>query len=234
MRRVLLVEDEVNLSKLIKLNLELEGYEVDHAANGATALANIDEAHYDIVLLDLMLPKVSGMEVLAAIRLKNEQLPVIIVSAKDTSTDRINGLKHGADDYLTKPFEIEELVLRLKKLLDRSVLQSQAAPETIQTELYKFGSNSINFKTFIATNASKSFELSQKEYLILKYLISKKNEVVSRQELLKAVWGYDVYPTTRTIDNFISTLRKYFESDIKEPKYLKSVRGVGYRFVEEM
>lgn len=225
MKRVLLIEDEKSLRLLIKMNLELEGYEVDQAQNGKEALRMFENAYYDIAVLDLMLPKVSGIKVLEAIRVKNTTLPIIITSAKDTSSDRINGLKHGADDYLTKPFEIEELILRMQKLIDRT-----QAPVTAELETVNFGNNWINFKTQMAFNGEEEFELSIKECLIMKYLISKKNEVVSRQDILKNVWGYDVFPTTRTVDNFISVLRKYFEKEIKSPQHIKSVRGVGYKF----
>lgn len=228
-KRVLLIEDEKSLRMLIKMNLELEGYEVDQAQNGKEALRKFENAYYDIAVLDLMLPKVSGINVLKSIRLKNSQLPIIITSAKDTSSDRITGLKHGADDYLIKPFEIEELILRMQNLINRAQVSTE---ESVTLDAYNFGPNSINFKTQMAKNAEMEFELSQKETLIMKYLITNRNAVVSRQDILKNVWGYDVFPTTRTIDNFISTLRKYFEADLKDPKYIKSVRGVGYKFVE--
>lgn len=228
MNRILLIEDEANLRNLVKLNLELEGYEVTTAENGKVALDKLQEAHYDLVILDLMLPKVSGMDVLTKLRLENTTVPLIITSAKDTSTDRIAGLKNGADDYLTKPFEIEELLLRIHKLLERSQLQT---PPT-ELESYSFGPNHINFKEYIASNAQTKFELKPKEIQLMKFLISKKNEVVSRQEILKNVWGYDVYPSTRTVDNFIATLRKYFEEDVKNPTFIKSIRGIGYKFVE--
>ena len=227
--RVLLVEDEANLAKVIKMNLELEGYEVDHSSDGTNALDRLNQGYYDIVVLDLMLPKLSGMDVLAAMRLQNTETPVIIVSAKDTSTDRITGLKMGADDYLNKPFEIEELIIRMQKLLGRSQT-TQAARSNV--DMVKFGKNSIDYKTYLAHNGEKEIQLSKKEFMIMKLLISKKNEVVSRQEILKNVWGYDVFPTTRTIDNFISALRKYFEVDIKDPQHIKSIRGVGYKFIE--
>lgn len=227
--RVLLVEDETSLRKLVSLNLSMEGYEVETAENGKIALAKLEEAYYDIMILDLMLPKVSGLDVLTTLRLTNTKLPVIITSAKDSSSDRIQGLKEGADDYLVKPFEIEELVIRIQKLLERS--QNQTA--TIIPESYTFGINEINFETFVAQTAQGKIELKQKELLILKFLIAKKNQVVSRQDILRKVWGYDVYPSTRTIDNFISNLRKHFEEDIKHPKYIISVRGIGYKFVND-
>ncbi len=225
---VLIVEDEATLRQLVQMNLDLEGYTTDVAMDGAEALDKISNAHYDIVILDLMLPKLSGMDVLSRIRLQHADLPVIITSAKDTSSDRIKGLKEGADDYLVKPFEMEELLIRIQKLLSR--IQPQVAAEI---EEYQFGKNGINFSTFIAYNERESFELSPKECLIMKFLISKKGQVVSRHDLLKNVWGYDVFPSTRTIDNFISSLRKRFETDIKNPSHIISVRGVGYKFMDD-
>ena len=226
MSKVLIIEDEPNLRNLLALNLDLEGYTTDIAKDGAEAISKLESAHYDIIILDLMLPKISGMDVLTKLRISNSTLPVIITSAKDTSSDRIEGLKKGADDYLVKPFEIEELLIRMQKLLVRSKVSS--AP---LMEVYTFGKNKINFKAFVANNEQESFELSPKECMIMKFLISKEGEVVSRQDLLKNVWGYDVFPSTRTIDNFISNLRKRFEDDIKNPQYIISVRGIGYKFV---
>ena len=226
-KRILLVEDEKNLQVIIKLNLELEGWEVEVASDGKKALDKIQSAWYDLMVLDLMLPELSGMEVLDTVRLKNSDLPIIIISAKDTSTDRIEGLKSGADDYLNKPFEMEELSLRISKLLERS-----APVQREDLASYSFGNNKINFKTQMAQNADGEFQLSLKECLIMKCLIAREGEVVSRQELLKQVWGYDVYPTTRTVDNFVSALRKYFESNIKSPQHIISIRGIGYKFVK--
>ena len=226
MRRILLVEDEDSLRKVIKLNLELENYEVVAVPDGLQAVDKVEKEHFDLIILDLMIPHLSGIDVLKSTRLKYDNLPVIITSAKDTSSDRILGLKTGADDYLTKPFEIEELLLRIQKLLQRHASVS----EENDMSYYEFGSSSINFKTFEASRDGNNFMLSQKEVLILKFLIAHKNEVVSRQEILKAVWGYDVFPSTRTIDNFIASLRKHFETDPKSPKHILSVHGVGYKF----
>ena len=228
-KRILLVEDELSLSKLIKLNLEIKGYDVTLATNGRKALQLMDEAYFDLVILDLMLPLLNGLDVLTAIRVTNSEIPVIITSAKDTSSDRIEGLKQGADDYLIKPFEIEELYLRIQKLLERSAALSK---KPLTTDTYAFGHNSINFKTYQGSHRGNTFELKQKEFLIIKYLINKKNEVVSRHDILRNVWGYDVFPSTRTIDNFITTLRKHFEDDPKSPKYIRSVRGIGYKFID--
>jgi len=224
--RVLIVEDEKSIREVLKLNLELENYEVDIAEDGQKAIDAIEDAYYDIIVLDLMLPKLNGMDVLEKIRLKNISTPVIIVSAKDTSSDRIKGLKTGADDYITKPFEFEELLLRIQKLLKRSVSTSSE----IELNEFNFGHNSINFKSFQGTHHQKTFTLSQKEVQIMRFLISRKNEVVSRQDILKSVWDYDVYPSTRTIDNFIAALRKTFEENPKSPQYILSIRGIGYKF----
>lgn len=228
MIRILLIEDEANLRKLVKLNLKLEGYEVTVATNGREAIVKFDEAHFDLIILDLMLPLLNGIDVLDAIRIKNSSIPIIITSAKDTSSDRITGLKAGADDYLIKPFEIEELILRIQKLIERSQ-NLESSPSASE---YSFGDNHINFLTFEAKHNVNLQTLKQKEVLILKYLISKKNQVVSRQDILRNVWGYDVFPSTRTIDNFITGLRKFFEEDPRQPQYIISVRGVGYKFVD--
>lgn len=225
--RILLVEDEKSLREVISLNLELEEWEVVSVDNGKDAIEKAVSEHYDIIILDLMIPKVNGLEVLKTIRIKNHNTPVIIISAKGTSTDRIKGLKLGADDYLSKPFEIEELIIRINKLTDRL----QLTTESSIPDQFTFGKNTIDFKSYMAQAGTAQYELSPKETQILKLLITNKNEVVSRQEILRSVWGYDIFPSTRTIDNFIASLRKYFEEDPKNPLYIKSVRGVGYKFV---
>ena len=154
------------------------------------------------------------------------EVPVIFLTAKDTSLDRITGLKKGADDYLTKPFNLEELLLRVQNLLRRTAKDPENTPET-----YQFGANIINFLTYEAQGQQGSFSLTKKEAMLLKLLIDRRHEVVSRQQILQSVWGYDVYPSTRTIDNFILSFRKYFEEDPRNPHYFLSVRGVGYKFV---
>lgn len=224
--RLLLVEDEKSLRDIIKLNLELENWEVIVAINGEEALNKIDSEYFDIVVLDLMIPKINGIDVLKSFRIKNPDIPVIIISAKSTSSDRIKGLKVGADDYLAKPFDIEELLIRINKLIDRNTPQSENKP----THSYTFGPNAIDFKAFTAVRNGQTIELKPKEMQILQLLIQNKNIVVSRKEILKSVWGYDVFPSTRTIDNFIASLRKHFEEDPKNPEYIKSIRGIGYKF----
>jgi two-component system alkaline phosphatase synthesis response regulator PhoP len=225
--RILLVEDEENISKLIKLNLEMEGYEVVASGNGKEALRMVEQQHFDLLVLDIMLPEVSGYQICEKVRLANSEVGIIIISAKDASADRIKGLKLGADDYLSKPFNLEELLLRIDKVL--SLRNKKEDPATVDE--YSFGKNHVNFSTYMAQGNLGEFRLTRKEVLLLKMLVERVGEVVSRQQILQNVWGYDVYPSTRTIDNFILNFRKYFEENPKEPKFFESVRGVGYRFV---
>ncbi|MBK7805504.1 MAG: response regulator transcription factor [Saprospiraceae bacterium] len=223
--RILLVEDEEQLRKIIKMNLEMEGFEVIATDNGRIALELTDQQHFDLMILDVMLPEVNGFQICEQVRLRNAKVGIIIVSAKDTSLDRITGLKLGADDYLTKPFNLEELLLRVHNLLKRSTEEGAK-----DMEQYEWGGNKINFVTYQSHGVAGDFQLTKKEILLLKLLIERQNEVVSRQQILQTVWGYDVYPSTRTIDNFILSFRKYFEKDPREPIYFHSVRGVGYKF----
>jgi two-component system, OmpR family, alkaline phosphatase synthesis response regulator PhoP len=224
--RILLVEDEESIRDAVKLNLELEGYEVVSTGNGRKALDYIDSQHFDLLLLDVMLPDVDGFTITEQVRLSNPDVPILILTAKDMAQDRVTGLKKGADDYLTKPFNLEELLLRVNILLRRSKRVRGEAPE-----LYEFGDNTVNFGTFEAkTWRGEPLVLTKKEAMLLKLLVERKDEVVSRNQILQAVWGYDVFPSTRTIDNFILAFRKYFEKDPKTPRYFHSMRGVGYKF----
>jgi two-component system alkaline phosphatase synthesis response regulator PhoP len=227
---ILLVEDEENLLEALKLNLELEGYEVTCANNGALALKKVEEEYYDLILLDVMLPEVDGFDVCENIRLNNIDTPILMLSARSGSADRVAGLKRGADDYLTKPFNLEELLLRVDKLIDKN---RRLQEKTTLGDVYTFGGNSIDFKAQTATNTKgELISLSKKEIMLLKLMIEYRNEVVSREKILQAVWGYQVFPTTRTIDNFILNFRKYFETDPREPRHFHSVRGVGYKFAD--
>jgi len=224
--RILLVEDEENIRDVVKLNLEMEDFEVITSGNGKEALKIIGEQHFDLLILDVMLPDVNGFQICEQVRLSNMDVPIIFLTAKDTSTDRITGLKKGADDYLTKPFHLEELLLRVNNLIKRSSKSPENTPE-----VYTFGKNKINFITFEAKTEKDEFNLTKKEVKLLKLLIDRKNEVVSRQQILQSVWGYDVYPSTRTIDNFILSFRKYFEENPRKPEHFLSIRGVGYKFI---
>ena len=225
---VLIVEDEENLLNTLKLNLELEGYEVTTATTGVIALKKIEAEYFDLVLLDIMLPEVDGFDVCETIRLKNIETPILMLSARSSSSDRVSGLRRGADDYMTKPFNLEELLIRVEKLIEKN---RKLQEKTSVGEQFSFGKNKIDFKAQTATNAKgELISLSKKEIMLLKLMIEYKNEVVSREKILQAVWGYQVFPTTRTIDNFILNFRKYFEEDPKEPLHFHSVRGVGYKF----
>lgn len=225
--RILLVEDEESIRDVVRLNLELEGYEVIIAGNGRLAMELFGAQHFDLLLLDVMLPEMDGFTIAEQVRLTNMEVPILMLTAKDQAQDRITGLKKGADDYLTKPFNLEELLLRVHNLLRRSQRVRGEGTET-----FEFGGNIINFENYEAvTFRQEAITLTKKEAMLLKLLIERRNEVVSRHQILQAVWGYDVFPSTRTIDNFILAFRKYFEKDPKEPVYFHSIRGVGYKFV---
>jgi two-component system alkaline phosphatase synthesis response regulator PhoP len=226
--RILLVEDEESIRDLIKLNLEIEDYEVVCLDNGKEVVKTYHQEHFDLILLDVMLPEVDGFQVCEQIRLIDIHIPILMLTAKDAQSDKLTGLKKGADDYLTKPFNLEELLLRIEKLIRRANPKEKEKIESVN-----FGENYVNFVTYEAKGNKGEFTLTKKEAMLLKLLIDRKNEVVSRQQILQSVWGYDVYPSTRTIDNFILSFRKYFEKDPKDPQFFLSVRGVGYKFINQ-
>ncbi len=227
---ILLVDDEENLHEALKLNLEMEGYEITSAYDGSEALKAIANEYFDLIVLDVMLPEVDGISVAETVRVNNLDTPILMLSAKNTSADRVLGLKKGADDYLTKPFNLEELLLRVEKLISKN--KKLQVKESIG-DTYSFGNNTIDFKAQDAiTHNGLRIELSKKESMLLKLLIENKGDVTTREKILQVVWGYNVYPTTRTIDNFILNFRKYFEEDSRNPKYFHSVRGVGYKYVD--
>ena len=230
LKNILLVEDEEHLSKTIQLNLELEGYAVVPANNGIEALKEFRKGNFDLILLDVMLPEMNGFDVCEQIRKENSRVPVLFLTAKGSSEDRIQGLKLGADDYLTKPFNLEELLLRVRILLRRS---NPIAIQEKSIEKYSFGGNEINFVTYniIGVGGQKT-EITKREIALLKLLIERKGEVVSREEILDAVWGKEAFPSSRTIDNYILAFRKYFEKNQKEPLHFHSIRGVGYKFTD--
>ncbi len=225
---ILLVEDEESMRATLQLNLQLEGYLVTTADNGPDVLRLVKNEYFDLIILDIMLPGMDGLMVCEAIRTQNNDVPILFLSARNTGADRVEGLKKGGDDYLTKPFNLEELLLRVEKLIVKN--KRIHAPEVVQ-DVYHFGKCKIDFAAHecIDVHGNRQ-ELSKKETALLKLLISHKNEVVSRDHILQVVWGYNVYPTTRTIDNFILNFRKYFETDTKHPRHFHSVRGVGYKF----
>ena len=225
---ILLVEDEENLHETLKLNLEMEGYEVTSAYDGAVALKKISNEFFHLIIMDIMLPELDGIAVTEAVRVANNEVPILMLSAKNASSDRVMGLKKGADDYLTKPFNLEELILRVAKLIQKNAQQINASP---QMDSYQFKGHTIDFNASEVLLASgQKITLTKRELLLLKLLIEQKNTVVTREKILQLVWGYQVFPNTRTIDNFILNFRKYFEIDPKHPKHFISMRGVGYKF----
>jgi two-component system alkaline phosphatase synthesis response regulator PhoP len=226
--RILLVEDEEHLAESISFNLDMEGYEVKAFDNGVQAIKAFKGEKFNLVILDVMLPEMDGYAVCEAIRLHNSSVPILFLSAKNTSEDKIMGLKRGADDYMTKPFNLEEFLLRVQALVKRglSVHEREKLKET-----FRFGNCEVNFVTHEVTDKNgNKIKLSKKELQLLRLLIERRNEVVSREQILETVWGYDIYPSTRTVDNFILAFRKYFEEDPKNPRYFFSIRGVGYKF----
>ena len=222
---ILLVEDEKNLLSTIRLNLELEGYEVIALMNAEEAWQKFKVMPFSLIILDVTLPGMNGYELCENIRKTDKKTPILFLTSRSSTEDRISGLKLGADDYLGKPFHLEELLLRVKSLLKRLPNEGE--------EEYHFGNCSINFKTYeVVTKDGEKKELSKREIDLLKLLVERKNEVIPRELVLKEVWGYDSIPSTRTIDNHIVTFRKYFENDPKSPLHFHSIRGVGYKFTE--
>lgn len=222
--KIILVEDEQSIAEAIQLNLELDLYDVTHINHGKKAIENIQLlANADLIILDVMLPEVNGIDICKAVR-DISNVPILFLSAKGTSTDKIEGLKSGGTDYLGKPFDLEELLLRVKILLGRNT----SAPQ----EELTIGNKIIDFKTYIVTDkdGEKITELTKREIHLLQFFLSKEGEVISRDEILDKVWGIDQFPTARTIDNFILAFRKLFEENSKEPRYFHSIRGVGYKF----
>jgi len=226
-KRILLVEDETHLARGLKFNLEQEGYVTALAGDGQEALDLLAKEDFDLVILDLMLPKVGGMEVAKRIRKTNIRFPILMLSAKSTDEDREQGLEAGADDYMTKPFHLPELLLRVKGILRR--LEWYKEPVHDQ-EIFHFDDMWINFGAGRARGKDGEFFLTAKETMVMKLLVSNKGEVVAREELLERVWGYDPKTETRTVDNFIAKLRKYFEKNPQKPRRILTIREKGYMF----
>lgn len=227
MSKICLVEDERSLSDLIRMNLEMEGFEVDSYNNGKQAFnAAANMGQYQLVILDVMLPEVSGLDICKEIR-KYSSVPVLFLSAKGTTEDRIAGLKLGGNDYLSKPFDLEELLLRVNILSQRTGTANLSDKGKLI-----IGDQEVNFDTFEVTdiNSGVSIAISKKEIELLKLFSEKEGVVISRDEILDKIWGKDQFPTSRTIDNYILSFRKLFESDPKNPKYFHSIRAVGYKF----
>ncbi len=221
---ILVVEDEDHIADLLHLNLEMEDYEVVLSPTGLPSIDIVKSRKIDLVLMDVMLPDANGVDLCRQIKNIKSDLPVLMLSALGQSSDRIKGLKSGADDYLSKPFNLEELLLRIEKLILR---YGESSPTTFSSEM-TIGSASVDFSKMTLSTENNIHRLTQKEAALLKYMIEKKNTVISRQSILEEVWGYEQYPNTRTIDNFISNFRKLIEVDHNNPQCIKTIRGVGY------
>ena len=229
-KRILLVEDETHLARGLKFNLEKEGYEVVLSKNGVVALENLSDKNFDMIILDLMLPKMGGMEVTKKIRETNIRFPILILTAKSTDNDRAAGLEAGADDYLTKPFHLPELLLRVKGILRRGDWYKESV---YKQEVFHFSKMWIDFTTRKAKGSTGELFLTVREARLMKLLVFRKNEIISRDELLEKVWGYDPGTETRTLDNFVVRLRKYFEKNPQTPLHILTVREKGYQFIPE-
>lgn len=227
MIKILIVEDEPNMRLGLKDNLEFEGYEVDVAEDGETGLNKISENIYNLVLLDVMLPKMSGFDVCKKVRKKGSNTPIILLTAKGEEIDKVLGLELGADDYVTKPFSLRELLARIKAILRRSD-NSTNEQKPVDIEI---GRIVVNFSSYNAFDEGVPVQMSHKEFEILRYLYQNRNNIVSRDDLLTNIWCYDESPTTRTVDNFILKLRQKIEKDPNHPQIILTVHGVGYKLV---
>jgi DNA-binding response OmpR family regulator len=233
-QRLLLVEDEEAIAQGLAFNLERKGYEVDLAADGAQALELLAADGYDLVLLDLNLPEVDGFEVCQRLRQQRDFTPVLMLTARGQPDDVVYGLKLGADDYVTKPFDLAELLARIEGLLRRRAWSEEKEEEQEGEpvpERLEFGDHWVDFSTFEANTRQGVRQLSQKEIAVMRVFASRPGQVVARRELLAEVWELPNHPNTRVVDNVIVALRKAFEENAWRPRHIHSVRGVGYRFV---
>lgn len=230
MSRILIVEDEPNMRMGLRDNLEFEGYEVDFAEEGKTGLEKILGNNYNLILLDVMLPNMSGFDICKTARKRGVTTPIILLTAKGEEIDKVLGLELGADDYITKPFSLRELLARIKAVLRRGEVMPVRNSE--RTDLVHIGRIEVNFPSYNAFSDGEQVPFSHKEFEILKYLWERKNKTVSRDDLLKEIWGYGENPTTRTVDNFILKLRQKIEKDPNHPQIILTVHGIGYKLLD--
>ncbi|MGD0844060.1 MAG: response regulator transcription factor [Geobacteraceae bacterium] len=226
---ILLVEDEIHLARGICFNLEQDDYRVSHVESGEEALERMQYDRFALIILDIMLPGIDGFEVCEKIRTMDTRVPILILTARSAEGDRITGLEKGADDYLVKPFNLSEFLLRVRGMLRRSAWYR---PEPVE-EAYRFGDNEVFLLSYRARTAQGEIDLTDLEVKMLALFFQKEGETVTRKTLLERVWGYSLDTETRTLDNFIVRIRKYFEPDPANPVYFQTVRGVGYRFVRQ-
>lgn len=226
--RILVVEDDPGLADGIRENLELEGYRTEHAADGREALDRALDGDFDLIVLDVMLPSLDGFEICQRLREAGRDVPVLFLTAKGDPRDRIAGLEAGGDDYLSKPFHLQELLLRVAAIVRRRKWSETLAEAEAQLS---FAENEVDFRTYRGRSwDGREHDLTQKEAMILRALADREGEVVSREEILEKVWGYEVFPSSRTIDGFIVRLRKRFERKAEAPAHFHTLPGVGYRF----
>ena len=225
MTKVLVVEDDPGILRTVADNLRFEQYEVVTASDGETAYALHRKEQPDLVVLDLMLPRMSGLELCRRLRMEDVHVPVLMLTARGDEADRIRGLDMGGDDYVTKPFSVPELMARVRALLRRAT----AAPGV--PGVLAFGQSEVDFECYAARHDGHPVEMTRKEFALLRFLASRRNTVVTRDEILNKVWGIDSYPVTRTVDNHIASLRSKLETNPAQPEHIQTVHGVGYRFV---
>lgn len=225
--RILLVEDEQGLILTLTDRLESEGFEVVSASDGKSGFEMASMERFDLIILDVMLPKKNGYDIARDLRQKGIQTPILMLTAKGETIDKVLGLKLGADDYLTKPFEVMELLARVEALLRRSPHQSEAVPNGA----FRFGEIGVDFKRAEVTRSGEPIEMSAMEFRLLQFFIENRGTVHSRDDLLDAVWGYDATPTTRTVDVHIAWLRQKLEENPRHPQFIQTVHGMGYKFV---
>lgn len=227
MARILIIEDEPAMQLGLKDNLEFENYQVDVASEGETGLQKIKTGQHDLILLDVMLPKMSGFDICKAARAAGVKTPIILLTARGEEIDKVLGLELGADDYVTKPFSVRELLARVKAMLRRN----SGTADIPHSNLVSIGRLQLDFKAFLAKNGAQEVKLSHKEFELLSFLHENRNKVVSRYDILEKVWGYEEQITTRTVDNFIARLRQKIEVNVDQPKVILTVHGSGYKMV---
>jgi DNA-binding response OmpR family regulator len=228
MKKILIIEDELNMVNGLKDNLEFEGYEVEFAMEGGSGLEKIMRNKYDLILLDIMLPQISGFDICKAVRKEGINTPIVLLTAKGEEIDKVLGLELGADDYITKPFSLRELLARIKAILRRVQNENE---EGLEPEFISIGKIKVNFKTYQAMAGAKEIRLSHKEFEILHFMYKNAGKTIHRDDLISSVWSIDYDITTRTVDNFILKLRHKVENDPNNPKIILTVHGIGYKMI---
>ena len=228
MKKILIIEDELNMVNGLKDNLEFEGYEVEFAMEGVSGLEKIMRNKYDLILLDIMLPQISGFDICKAVRKQGINTPIVLLTAKGEEIDKVLGLELGADDYITKPFSLRELLARIKAILRRVQNENE---EGMEPEFISIGNIKVNFKTYQAMAGAKEIRMSHKEFEILHFMYKNAGKTIHRDDLISSVWSIDYDITTRTVDNFILKLRHKIENDPNNPKIILTVHGIGYKMI---